>query len=153
MIPREAREADAQDRVHVLYLGSSADLDALRRSLEAHGAVTRARLTPQVAVVVADATVAAGHPTRRAAATLGVPVLDPVQAFDQLADWSCRPDPTPGRLALSGTGGTMIAGTIATLVTVLALLSVIGSVTRPDEVSRQVRLPAGTSLPVPVSPN
>lgn len=149
-----SRQASAQDRLHVHYLGSSADLDALRRSLEAHGAVTRARLTPQVAVVVADATVPAEHPTRRAAATLGVPVLDPAQAFDQLAGWARRPDYRAGRPALSGARGPVIAGTIATLVTVLVLLSVIGSVARPDEVSRQVPLPTETVLaPGRVSPN
>lgn len=137
-----------QDRLHVLYLGSSADLDALRRSLEAHGAVTRARLTPQVAVVVADPTVAAAHPTRRAAATLGVPVLDPVEAFDRLAGRASRPDPRASRPVLVGAGGPVIAGTIVTLVTVLVLLSVIGSVSRPDEVSQRVPLPAET-VPAP----
>lgn len=142
------RQVDVQDRLHVLYLGSSADLGALRRSLEAHGAVTRTRLTPEVAVVVADATVTAHHPTLRAADTLGVRVLDPAQAIDQLAGRSSGPDPGPGHAGLSPSGGPVIAGTIAAIVTVLTLLAVLGAVLRPDEVSQRIPLPADSSLPV-----
>lgn len=142
-----SRQAGAQDRLQVLYLGSSADLDALRRSMEAHGAVTRARLTPQVAVMVADATVAADHPTRNAAGALGIPVLDPAQAFDQLAGWAYRPDPDVRRAAASPAGGSLIAGSIATLVVVLALLAVLGSVLRSDEVGQ--RLPSSTEISRP----
>lgn len=134
-----------QVRLHVLYLGSSADLDALRRSLEAHGAVTRSRLTPEVAAVVADATVAPDHPTLRAAATLGVQVLDPARAIDQLAGRSSRPERTVG---LSPSGAPVIAGTIAALVTVLAALAVLGAVLAPDEVSQRIPLPPGVGLPV-----
>lgn len=143
-----SHQVGVQDRLHVLYLGSSADLGALRRSLEAHGAVTRTRLTPEVAVVVADATVRADHPTLRAATTLGVRVLDPAQAIDQLAERSSRPDPGVGHAGLSPSGGPVIAGTIAALVTVLTLLAVLGAVLRPDEVSQRIQLPADSSWPV-----
>lgn len=142
------RQAGVQDRLHVLYLGSSADLAALRRSLEARGAVTRTRLTPEVAVVVADITVAADHPTLRAAATLGVRVLDPAQAIDQLAGQPSRPDSGLGQAGLSPSGGPVIVGIIAALVTVLTLLAVLGAVLRPDEVSQRIPLPTDTSLPV-----
>ncbi len=142
------RQVRVQDRLHVLYLGSSADLGALRRSLEARGAVTRTRLTPEVAVVVADSSVETGHPTLHAAATLGVRVLDPDEAIDQLPGWSTRPDPNPGHAGLSPPGAPVIAGTIAALVTVLAVLAVLGAVLRTDEVSQRIQLPTGTSLPV-----
>lgn len=145
-----SRQAGAQDRLHVLYVGNSADLGALRRSLEAHGAITRTRLNPEVAVVVADTTVAADHPTLRAAATLHIRVLDPVRAIDEFAGWPSRPDPGPGDLGLSPTGAPVIAGTIAALVAVLTLLAVLGAVLRPDEVSQRTPLPPGTSLPVVV---
>lgn len=72
----------AECQVH--YLGSSADLASLRRSLEAHGVVSRARLTPAVTVVVADATVPANHPTLVSARRLGIEVFAPHQAVDQL---------------------------------------------------------------------
>lgn len=134
-----------QLRLHVLYLGSSADLDALRRSLEAHGAVTRSRLTPEVAAVVADATVAPDHPTLHAAATLGVRVLDPARAIDQLAGWSSRPERP---VNLSASGAPVIAGIIAALVTVLAALAVFGAMLQPDEVSQRIPLPPGVGLPV-----
>jgi UDP-N-acetylmuramoylalanine-D-glutamate ligase len=81
------RHTATQDPVHVLYLGSSADLGALRRLMEAHGAVTRSRLTPAVTVVVADPSVPANHPTLRAAGTLGIPVMEPAEAIVQYASW------------------------------------------------------------------
>jgi hypothetical protein len=87
------RHAATQDPVHVLYLGNSADLGALRRMMEAHGAVTRSRLTPAVTVVVADPSVPADHPTLRAAGTLGIPVMEPAEAIVQYANWHTRPDP------------------------------------------------------------
>lgn len=89
------RHTATQDPVHVLYLGSSADLGALRRMMEAHGAVTRSRLTPAVTVVVADASVPADHPTVRAARMLGIPVLEPAEAMVQYASW--RSPTPPGR--------------------------------------------------------
>ncbi|MGH3972866.1 MAG: BRCT domain-containing protein [Pseudonocardiaceae bacterium] len=94
------RHAAARDPLHVLYVGSSADLGALRRLMEAHGAVTRSRLTPAVTVVIAYATVPADHPTVRSAATLGIPVLEPAEAIVQFAGWRTgaestkRPGPT-----------------------------------------------------------
>lgn len=81
------RHAATQDPLHVLYIGSSADLGALRRLMEAHGAVTRCRLTPEVAVVIAGSSVPADHPTVRAAGTLGIPVMEPAEAIVQLAGW------------------------------------------------------------------
>ena len=84
------RHAATQDPLHVLYVGSSADLGALRRLMEAHGAVTRSRLTPAVAVVIADPSIPADHPTVRAAATLGIPVLEPGEAIVQFAGWRTR---------------------------------------------------------------
>jgi UDP-N-acetylmuramoylalanine-D-glutamate ligase len=86
------RHAATQDAVHVLYLGSSADLAALRRMMEAHGAVTRSRLTPAVTVVVADPSVPTDHPTLRAAGTLGIPVMKPAEALVQYASWHTATD-------------------------------------------------------------
>ncbi len=82
--------AATEDPLHVLYVGSSADLGALRRLMEAHGAVTRSRLTPAVTVIVADPSIPADHPTVRAANTLGIPVLEPAQASVQFAGWRSR---------------------------------------------------------------
>jgi hypothetical protein len=87
------RHAATQDPLHVLYLGSSAELGALRRLMEAHGAVTRSRLTPAVAVVIADSSVPADHPTVRVAGTLGIPVLEPAEAIVQFAGWRNRSEP------------------------------------------------------------
>lgn len=86
--------AATEDPLHVLYVGSSADLGALRRSMEAHGAVTRSRLTPAVTVVVADPSIPANHPTVSAASTLGIPVLEPGQASVQFAAWRSRTNGT-----------------------------------------------------------
>jgi hypothetical protein len=88
------RHAAAQDPLHVLYIGSSADLGALRRMMEAHGAVTRARLTPEVSVVVVDRSVPANHPTILAAGSLGIPVMEPAEAIAQYASWRNRTEPT-----------------------------------------------------------
>ncbi len=76
------RSQAAEFQVH--YLGSSADLAAVRRSLEARGVVSRSRLTPTVAAVVADTTVPLDHPSLVAARELGIDVLEPVQAIDRL---------------------------------------------------------------------
>ncbi|MGH3874668.1 MAG: hypothetical protein ACRDSR_24735 [Pseudonocardiaceae bacterium] len=89
------RHAASQDPLHVLYIGSSADLGALRRLMEAHGAVTRSRLTPAVAVVIADPSIRSDHPTVRAAATLGIPVLEPGEAIVQFAGWPTGTEPIP----------------------------------------------------------
>jgi UDP-N-acetylmuramoylalanine-D-glutamate ligase len=77
----------------MLYVGSCADLGALRRRMEAHGAVTRSRLTPAVTAVVADPSVPADHPTLRTAATLGIPVLGLTEAIAQFAGWWTRTEP------------------------------------------------------------
>lgn len=125
-----SRDAGGQDRLHVFYLGRSADVGALRRSLEAHGTITRVRLTPEVAAVVTDAGVAADHPTVRIARSLGIPVLDPGQAIDQLVGWRMEPgtDRGPGRA-----GGHVVAATLGVLVVVLAALGILGSLLQPDE--------------------
>lgn len=78
---------EAQIQLQVVYVGSSAALGALRRSMEAHGMVTRTRLTPAVDAVVADPGVPTDHPTLRAANSLGIPVLQPAEAIEKLADW------------------------------------------------------------------
>ena len=85
------RHAAAQDPLQVLYVGSSADLGALRRLMEAHGAVTRCRLTPEVSVVIADSSVSADHPAMRAAGTLGIPVMEAAEAIAQFAGGRSRP--------------------------------------------------------------
>jgi hypothetical protein len=87
------RHAATQDPLHVLYVGSSADLGVLRRLMEAHGAVTRSRLTPAVTVVIADPSVPADHPTLRTAAILGIPVLGHSEAIVQFAGWRTRTEP------------------------------------------------------------
>lgn len=88
------RHAVTYEPLHVLYVGSSTDLGALRRLMEAHGAITRSRLTPAVAVVIADSSVRADHPTVRAAGSLGIPVMDPAEAVVQFAGWRSRSEPT-----------------------------------------------------------
>lgn len=85
-----SHHAATQDPLHVLYVGSSPDLGALRRLMEARGAVTRCRLTPRVAVVIADSSVPADHPTVRTAGTLGIPVMEAAEAIVQFADWRSR---------------------------------------------------------------
>src|SRR5262249_2078450 len=82
-----------QDPPHVLYLGSSADLGALRRLMEAHGAVTRSRLTPGVTVVIADASVSATHPTVQTAGSLGIPVMEAAEAIAHFARWRTPSEP------------------------------------------------------------
>ncbi|MGH3768106.1 MAG: hypothetical protein ACRDS0_12525 [Pseudonocardiaceae bacterium] len=89
------RHAATQDPLHVLYIGSSADLGALRRLMEAHGAVTRSRLTPEVSVVVVDHSVPTNHPTILAAGSLGIPVMQPADAIAQYASWRTRAKPAP----------------------------------------------------------
>lgn len=88
------RHTATQDPVHVLYIGSSADLGALRRLMEAHGAVTRSRLTPEVTVVIADASVPTNHPAVRSAITLGIPVMGPAEAMVHYASWRTRAEPS-----------------------------------------------------------
>jgi hypothetical protein len=87
------RHAATQEPVHVLYVGSSADLGALRRLMEAHGAVTRSRLTPEVSVVIVDASVPVDHPAVRSASTLGIPVMEPAEAMVHYASWRIHPEP------------------------------------------------------------
>ena len=89
------RHEGVQPQRQVFYLGSSAALGALRRSMEAHGTVTRTRLTPAVDAVIADLEVPSDLPTERAAESLGIPVLNHAEAADQLARWMGRPDPSP----------------------------------------------------------
>lgn len=122
------------DRLQVLFLGSSADTDALRRSLESRGAVTRVRLTPEVAAVVADDTVSPDHPTLSAARSLGVPVLGRADAVEQLAAWMARPGyghtgPIPLVVQPNTDGNvTLIVTTVALLLLALASIFIVGAV-------------------------
>jgi hypothetical protein len=87
------RHAATQDPLHVHYLGSSCEIASLRRLMEAHGAVTRSRLTPAVTVVIADPSVPADHPTLRTAIDLGIPVMGPTDAVVEYARWRTHPEP------------------------------------------------------------
>ena len=91
-------EAAPKPQQQMLYLGNSAALGTLRRSMEAHGTVTRTRLTPALDAVIADPSVAADHPTVLAANSLGIPVLAPAEAIEQFAKWMVRPDQEQVRL-------------------------------------------------------
>lgn len=79
------RHERPQQQLQMLYLGTSAEVGTLRRSMEAHGAVTRTRLNPAVDAVVADATVSADHPTVQDAQRLGIAVLSPDEAVRRFA--------------------------------------------------------------------
>jgi hypothetical protein len=128
------RMDSAEFQVHCL--GSSADLGALRRSLEARGLVSRSRLTPAVGVVVADATVPADHPTLLAAKELGIEVLGPSEAIDRLLS---APG-SPGRhSALPPASRTpLITFTVLMLISLLTLLGVAGALIRPDQPAHEV---------------
>jgi hypothetical protein len=115
------REHSAEFQVH--YLGSSADLTAVRRSMEARGVVSRARLTPSVSAIVADAGVPSNHPTLVAARELGIEVFRPAEAIDRLMAVSPRPAP-PRQMPVAST--PLITLTVLVLVGVLALLGLIG---------------------------
>jgi hypothetical protein len=119
------RKHSAEFQVH--YLGSSADLAALRRSMEARGAVSRSRLTPTVTAVVADTTVPANHPTLLAAHELGIDVFEPAQAIDRLLALPARVRPRPMPLPVAST--PLITVTVLVLVGVLALLGFVGVLT------------------------
>jgi hypothetical protein len=116
------RVSSAEFQVHCL--GSSADLGALRRSLEARGMVSRSRLTPAVQAVVADSTVPADHPTLLAARELGIEILDPAEAIDRLLTVPGRPRrwTPPPRVP----GSSMITVTVLVLAGVLTLLGFVG---------------------------
>lgn len=86
------RHEAAPQQQQMLYLGNSAALGTLRRSMEAHGIVTRSRLTPAVDAVIADPSVATDHPTVLAANSIGIPVLTPAEAIERFAWWMARPD-------------------------------------------------------------
>ena len=94
MSPHQMRSAEVQ--VH--YLGSSAELAAVRRSLEARGVVSRSRLTPGVAAVVADPNVPEDHPTLVAARVLGIEVLTPATAVNTLLAARGQRQPHPPRV-------------------------------------------------------
>jgi len=97
-----SRHAATQDPLHVLYLGSSSEIASLRRLMEAHGAVTRSRITPAVTVVIVDPSVPADHPILRIAVDLGIPVMRPTDAIVEYASWRkhtelSEPIPAPKR--------------------------------------------------------
>jgi hypothetical protein len=109
----------------VHYLGSSADLAALRRSLEARGAVSRSRLTPSVTAVVADSTAPADHPTLVTAHELGIEVYDVPRAMDQLLAVPIRRAARTVPLPVAST--PLITVTVLVLAGVLALLGVVAA--------------------------
>ena len=119
MSPHKMDSAEFQ--VH--YLGSSADLAAVKRSLEARGVVSRSRLTPGVAAVVADLSVPLDHPTLVAARELGIEVIAPSEAVDRLlaarVQWQ-----QPTQLPVANT--PLITITVLVLVGVLTLLALAG---------------------------
>jgi hypothetical protein len=117
--PHKVHSAEFQ--VH--YLGSSADLAALRRSLEARGVVSRSRLTPTVAAVVADASVPLDHPTRLAAQNLGIDVMTPAQAVDKLLAAPVQPQ-RPAPLPVAST--PLITITVLVLLGLLVLIGYLG---------------------------
>jgi hypothetical protein len=131
----------SQDRVdsaefQVHCLGSSADLGALRRSLEARGVVSRSRLTPAVQVVVADSTVPADHPTLIAARELGIEVIDPSEAIDRLLS---VPGPATRRNPPPPVSRTpLITLTVLVLISVLTLLGVLGALVDTGNAPREV---------------
>lgn len=111
--------------LQVHYLGSSADLSALRRSMEARGVVSRVRLTPLVTAVVADPEVPFDHPTILAARELGIEVFSPAQAFDRLLSVTTRRDNRAAQLPVASTPLITIA--VLVLVGVIALLGWLGA--------------------------
>ena len=131
----EVWEDSAEFQVHCL--GNSADLGALRRSLEARGVVSRSRLTPAVGVVVADSTVPADHATLVAARELGIEVLQPSEAVDRLLSVVGR---ARERTPLPPASRTpAITLTVIVLVSLLALLGFFGAVIDdgPQEATNQ----------------
>jgi len=112
------------DELQVHCLGSSADLGALRRSLEARGVVSRSRLTPAVRAVIADSTVPDDHPTLITARDLGIDILDPAEAFERLLSAPGRPKrwTPPAQIPRS----SMTIVTVLILIGVLAVLGFIG---------------------------
>jgi hypothetical protein len=118
--PHQAHSAEFQGH----YLGSSADLAALRRSLEARGVVSRSRLTPTVTAVVADASVPLDHPTRLAAQNLGIDVLTPAQAIDQLL---AAPVQRQRQAPLPVASTPLITITVLILLGLLVLIGYLGT--------------------------
>jgi hypothetical protein len=113
------------DELQVHCLGHSADLGALRRSLEARGVVSRSRLTPVVRAVIADSTVPADHPTLITARDLGIDILNPAEAFDRLVSVSVGPRQwaPPPQVQRS----SMIIVAVLVLAAVLVLLGFAGA--------------------------
>jgi len=112
----------AEFQVH--YLGSSADLAAVRRSLEARGVVSRSRLTPGVAAVVADVSVPLDHPTLVAARELGIDILAPEAAIDTLLAARVQ---RQRLIPLPVASTPLITITVLALIGVIALLGYVGA--------------------------
>jgi len=126
--PHKIRSAEFQ--VH--YLGSSADIAALRRSLEARGVVSRSRLTPGVTAVVADLGVPLDHPTLVTARELGIDVLAPAEAIDRLFG----PRMQRHRSAQLPVASTpLITVAVLVLIGALALLGYLGALSSTNPVS------------------
>ena len=121
----------------VHYLGSSADLVALRRSLESRGVVSRARLTPGVTAVVADAGVPADHPTLATARDLGIDVLAPAEATDRfLGTRTQRHRAVP----LPTASTPLITISVLLLIGALALLGYLGALPGTNPVNETTNI-------------
>jgi hypothetical protein len=125
----------AEFQVH--YLGSSADLITVRRALEARGVVSRSRLTPGVAAVVADPTVPPDHPTLVTARKIGIDIVAPAHAMDHLlADQSQRQ--WPGSRPVTNT--PLITIMVLVLIGVIALLGFVGALANTGSASHTTNL-------------
>lgn len=129
MSPHKVHPAEFQ--VH--YLGSSADLAAVRRSMEARGAVSRSRLTPGVAAVVADATVPLDHPTLVQAREWGIAIYEPSQAIDRLLAAQV-PRQRPTTLPVAST--PLITAAVLVLIGALAVLGFVGALANSNTLTQ-----------------
>jgi hypothetical protein len=123
--------------LQVHYLGSSADLVALRRSLESRGVVSRSRLTPGVTAVVADAGVPADHPTLSTARELGIDVLAPTEAIDRFLNPRVQ---RHRAVPLPVASTPLITVTVLLLIGALALLGYLGALPGTNPVSETTNM-------------
>lgn len=145
------------DGAQVYYLGSSADLGALRRSLEARGLVTRSRLAPGVVAMVVDRTVPANHPQMAKARQYAIEVLDIQRVVDALlGDGDLTgftlTRPRGGRLGRHrrAIGDEERAPLVTTIAVVIATLLVMAGVVSAMSQQRRQAVPVDT-VSVPVS--
>ena len=129
------RMRSTEFQVH--YLGSSADLLALRRSLEARGVVSRTRLTPGVTAVVADAGVPADHPTLVTARELGIDVLAPAEAVNRFLGRRLQ---RHRAMPLPVASTPLITITVLLLIGALALLGYLGALSGTNPVNETTNI-------------